>query len=92
MTLKELCEIANTQLIIRYPSIDGEYYAIIENAELKLTPDDPTLQSCAGYGNTADNAIYEMINYMRGKILVVRAMGVNRITFKVPETLSKGNL
>lgn len=92
MTIKELCEIANTELVIRYPSRDGRYYASIDNAELKNTPDDPILQSCYGHGDTADNAICEMINSMRGKTLVVRAMGVNRITFKVPETLTKGYL
>ena len=90
MTIKELCEIANTQLVIRYPSVEGRYHACIADAEIKENPDDPILQACFGYGDTADSAIYEMIHSMRGKTLIMRA-GYH-LTFKVPETLTKGNL
>jgi hypothetical protein len=88
MTLRELLTIADTQVVIRYPSDSGEFYADIDNGELKDCTSSPILGSCCAYGDTPDMAVARLVVGLRGNILVINAMTEKRRQFKVPKTLS----
>ena len=90
MTIYELADMLGSDLIIRrYANQKNRFTASFEHAETKPSESSSCLTS--EYGNShisAENAISDYVNSIRGKWLVINAMLDSRKEFGVPESLT----
>ena len=89
MNIADYCDVLNLELrVLRYPNQNGRWCARFERCETKDAPDSGVLASPHGNGKTPEAAISDYTDQIRGKILVVDAMGgSSRREYGVPVTL-----
>ena len=88
MTATEYCDALNLEIhLTYYPNQRDRWTASFGRCEVKDVPDSVFL--CAAYGNgeTPQLAIRDYIDKIRGKMLVVDAMGDQRRIYTVPDSL-----
>ena len=89
MTATEYCDALNLEMrLTYYPNQRSRWTASFGRCEVKDAPDSGFL--CAAYGNgeTPQLAIVDYIDKIRGKTLVVDAMGDQRRVYTVPDSLT----
>lgn len=87
MTLLELATLARTQIEVRAPDINGQWYACIEEAETKEDAHSSILSTPVGRGYSPEVALRELSGQLKGKHLVINAGVSSRIELSVPDTL-----
>ena len=89
MTIEELADVINVDLIIRrYANQTNRYIAEFEHTEIKNSKDDRILAGIYGNSTSPAKAIQDYIENITGKWLVIDAGSKdNRREFGVPATL-----
>jgi hypothetical protein len=89
MNIEEYADALNLQLeITRYANQGNRYSARFDGCETKDGPEDGCLTSTYGNGYSAFTAVEDYVKKIKGKILVVSAMGPDRRQYLVPKTLT----
>jgi hypothetical protein len=90
MTINELCDILNAELVVRYyPNQGCRWTASMNGAETKTDFDDRLLCSTHGNGSSPEHAIEEYVANIRGRVIVLNAGNPERrMTIAVPTTLT----
>ena len=85
MTIYELADLLNKQLIITYyPNQGNRFTAKIEGAEVK---EDEVLASYYGNGNSPEEAISNYLEGIQGQTLVFNAFSENRQEYRIPDNV-----
>lgn len=89
MKFEEYADALNLEIeITRYPNQSNRYTAEFRNVETKDKLDDGILSGTYGNGSTPWSAMREYMEKIRGKVLVVDAMGKERRrVYVVPKDL-----
>ena len=88
MTIEELGDVVGVDLIIRrYAGQDNRYTCSFEGVETKTSHADPCLAGTYGSGKSAQVAVVDYVNSIKGKLLIF-GHGTNRKEFGVPNTLT----
>lgn len=97
MTIQELSEMVDAPIEIHYrtepPITDPRHrwYADLEDAETKEHKGDGILSGTHGNGCNPTEALYDLVEQLRGKVLVVHAFDKERrCEYQVPRSLTVG--
>lgn len=92
MIVTELAEMVGYQVVVKsrndlavkaqFP--ECRWYATLGRAFLKK---DNIYTNCCGYGTTPDNAVENLIEAIRGKVIVFNINTKNSKEYKIPQTL-----
>lgn len=86
MTINELGDLMQADLIIiRYANQDNRWMCRFEHSETK---DGVALVGTFANGENPGESIMNYIEEIKGKILVIDAMGEKRREFSIPDTLT----
>lgn len=85
MTIEEYADALNLELEIRrYPNQFNRYIASFKGCETKDEPESSVLSSTYGQGYGPLSAIDDYASKIKGKVLVINAMGGDRREYLVP--------
>jgi hypothetical protein len=86
MNITEYCDAINRQIkITYYPNQGGRWCASLEDCEIK---DGNILSGGRGDGTSPELALIELIDVLKGKLIVFGAVTDKRAEFKVPEIIT----
>jgi len=86
--ITDFCDILNIEIILRYyPNQNNRWCAHFDHGEIKEHKSSGALISSHGNGPTPQQAINNYLDQIRGKVLVLNAMGTDRREYEVPDSL-----
>jgi hypothetical protein len=89
MNIEEYADALNLQLdITRHANQGNRYTASFEHCEIKDSAESSVLSSAYGNGYSPATAIEDYAKKIKGKLLVVNAMSLDRREYFVPRTLT----
>ena len=94
MDIKEYCDALGLQLVLtRHSNQEGRWSARLHTCEFKSHPLSASLESTHGNGITCRAAVADMVELIRGRVMVVNATSAtDRREYRVPTDLSSDNV